>query len=480
MRSRLTFASRKHTYYCDSNLVKPVPNILEPEPSPECTALVIFGITGDLAQKKLFTALYDLALIGRLDMPVFGVGRSDWDTPLLRARAGEAIRRAHDRNDLSEEALSAVLACLTYVEGRYDDADLYAQIRELTADHHQVLCYLAVPPTVFEDITNGIAGTDLRHRVRMLIEKPFGTDLASARNLADELASHFDHEQIFAVDHYLQKESLQNVMILRFANRIFEPCWNTDHIQKIDVVMSESFGIDGRAGFFEQAGTLRDVVQNHALQIVAAIAMEAPRSSSARDLNDQRAALLSEVNVFKQADAIFGQYDGYRSVDDVSSTSTTDTYVHIRFTINNDRWRGVLWTITAGKALDRTATEITVSFREAVSPAFINDHCSPDCNVLRIVLAPEESLSLSMQSRSAALSMGTAATTISTDLDYRPYEELQPYARLFDDARRNDHSQFARRDVVEQAWRILEDVLHRDGEPVRYAVGSAGPARMAN
>jgi glucose-6-phosphate 1-dehydrogenase len=448
-----------------------------PTEQGDCTALVIFGITGDLAAKKIFAALYDLALIDRLEMPIVGVGRSSWDTDVLRANAETAIRSAHT-TDIDEAALANVLDHLTYVRGAYGDAALYTQICTLTADHHQVLCYFAVPPTVFEAIISGIAQTDLRSRVRLLIEKPFGTDLASARQLADLLTSHFDENQVFAVDHYLQKESLQNVMILRFANRVLEPCWTNEHIRQIDVAMTESFGIGDRVGFFDEAGTLRDVVQNHALQIVAALAMEAPRSSSAEHLNDRRAELLAGVVTFTSANTTFGQYHGYRAVTDVPPTSTTDTYVHVRFTIDNDRWRGVVWTITAGKALDRTATEITVSFKEAISPAFINDDCAPESNTMQITLAPKESVSLSLQARSAAIAMGTAATVITTGASYRPHEELQAYARLFDDARRNDHSQFARRDVVEHAWRILDDVVHDNTEPIRYAQGTAGPAAI--
>ena len=442
----------------------------------DCSALVVFGITGDLARKKIFTALYDLAVINRLDIPVIGVGRSAWTTDKLRGTANAAVRDAHDEHgDIDEGVLASVVERLTYVQGEYDSPELYNALAHLLHDHSQVLCYLAVPPTVFADVVKGVANTELRTRVRLLIEKPFGADLASAQQLTALVAEHFDDDQLFAVDHYLQKESLQNVMVLRFANRILEPSWNNAHITSVSVTMAEKFGIEGRAGFFDSNGTMRDVVQNHVLQIVAALAMEPPESSSAEHLNQRRAQVLGQVIPLNTADVLFGQYEGYQDVEGVAHGSTTDTYVRACLVIDNDRWRGVEWTITAGKALAETLTEIVVTYADAVAPDFIAHDCEPEPNRLHIRMSPQESVVLTLQARSAAQAMGTAATAMVTAADYRSSQELDAYARLFDDARRGDHSQFARADVVEASWRIIDAVLDGDQIPATYAQQSWGP-----
>lgn len=446
----------------------------------DCSALVVFGITGDLARKKIFTALYDLAVINRLDMPVIGVGRSPWSTDKLRTTADAAVRAAHkQQGDLDEAVLASVVERLTYVRGEYDSSELYNALSHTLKNHSQVLCYLAIPPTVFADVVKGVANTDLRTRVRLLIEKPFGADLSSAQQLTSLIAEHFDDGQLFAVDHYLQKESLQNVMVLRFANRILEPSWSNAHITSVSVTMAEQFGIEGRAGFFDSNGTMRDVVQNHVLQIVAALAMEPPESSSAEHLNQRRAQVLGEVVPLSTADVVFGQYEGYQDVEGVAEGSTTDTYVRACLVIDNDRWRGVEWTIIAGKALAETLTEIVVTYSDAVAPDFISHDCEPEPNRLRIRMSPQESMVLTLQARSAAQAMGTAATEMVTAADYRARQELDAYARLFDDARRGDHSQFARADVVQASWRIIDAVLGGDQIPLSYAQQSWGPALRA-
>jgi glucose-6-phosphate 1-dehydrogenase len=439
-----------------------------------CSALVIFGVTGDLVRKKVFAALYELQLLSRLNMAVIGVGRSDWSDDTLR-RAAESAIRSHAAGDLVHAALQAVLDQLTYIRGDYSSPDLYQTLQECVAAHELVLCYLAVPPTVFGAIINGLGGTTANKRARLLIEKPFGSDLETARSLRILVEQHFDAEQLFAVDHYLQKESLQNIMVLRFGNRVLEPVWNRGHISSIAVTMAEAFGIEGRAGFFDTNGTLRDVVQNHMLQTIAALAMEAPASSSANDMNDSRAQLLGRVASLALTDVVFGQYDGYLDVDGVKPDSTTDTFVQARLAIDNDRWRDVSWTITAGKALAGNLSEIVVTFKPASAPMFIANECEPEPNELRIRMAPEESIVLTMQARSSAVPLGTARTALTSSDNYRPTERLDAYARILDDARRGDQTQFASCAVLEQSWRILDGVVHRTISPTTYARGSEGP-----
>ena len=440
----------------------------------ECTALIIFGATGDLVRKKIFAALYELALIDRLNMPVIGVGRSEWTDGALRHAAETAIR-SHAGGALVDSSMAAVLSNLTYVRGDYASEDLYNALETAVASHELVLCYLAVPPTVFPAVIKGLGGTTTSDRARVLIEKPFGSDLETARALRKLFEEHFGAEQLFAVDHYLQKESLQNVMVLRFANRLLELAWNRDNIDTVEVTMAEEFGIDGRAGFFDATGTLRDVVQSHMLQVVAALAMEPPLSDTAMDMNDARAQVLSRVVPLRAIDVIFGQYDGYLDVDGVRSGSNTDTFVQSRLRIDNDRWRDVSWTITAGKALASTRSEVVVTFKPATAPLFISSGCQPEANQLRVQMAPKEFIVLTMQARSAAVPLGTARSTIASTDSYRSAERLDAYARIFDDARRGDQTQFASSEVLEQSWRILDGVIHRTDRPESYERGSHGP-----
>jgi glucose-6-phosphate 1-dehydrogenase len=267
-----------------------------------CTALVVFGITGDLAYKKVFSALYSLASENLPDaeqmrVPVIGVGRSNWDDDKLRTTAERAIREdAQKRSDaVQEDTLASFLSRLQYIQGDYADPALYAQIASCVAEQALVLLYLAVPPTVFESVISGVAESGLGPRARLLVEKPFGTDFDSANNLASAIHARYETDQLFAVDHYLQKEALQNISVLRFANPVFEALWSNEYIASIDITMSEDFGIGERAGFFDSNGTLRDVFQNHALQIVASLAMEAPKGDMARDVSRQRSELLKLI-----------------------------------------------------------------------------------------------------------------------------------------------------------------------------------------
>jgi glucose-6-phosphate 1-dehydrogenase len=439
-----------------------------------CSALVIFGVTGDLVRKKVFASLYELQRLDRLNMAVIGVGRSDWNDDTLRLTAENAIR-THATDDVDHRALQAVLDQLTYVRGDYSSPELYQTLQQSVEAHGLVLCYLAVPPTVFSAIITGLGGSTANSRARLLIEKPFGSDLESARSLRHLIEQNFDAKQLFAVDHYLQKESLQNLMVLRFGNRVLEPTWNRNHISSIAVTMAEAFGIEGRAGFFDSTGTLRDVIQNHMFQTVAALAMEAPDSASANDMNDARAQLLAQVKPLTLTDVVFGQYDGYLDVDGVNPGSTTDTFVHARLDIDNDRWRDVLWTVTAGKALARNLSEVVVTFKPAIAPMFISNTCEPEPNQLRIQMAPEESIVLTMQARSSAIPLGTARTALTSTDSYRPNEQLDAYARIIDDARCGDQTQFASCEVLEQSWRILDGIVHRTIGPQKYAPGSEGP-----
>lgn len=444
----------------------------------ECEALVIFGVTGDLVRKKVFAALYELALIGRLDLPVIGVGRSDWTTDSLRQAAAAAIR-AQLGDGVRDDILERVMGSLAYVRGAYDSADTYRAVADDVGSCGLVLCYLAVPPVAFADVIHGLAATDLRCRARLLIEKPFGSDRRSAKRLRALVGTSFADDQLFVVDHYLQKESLQNVMVLRFTNRVAEAIWNGHHIASVSILMAEQFSIDGRADFFDSNGTLRDVVQNHGLQVLAALAMEPPVSSSVDAVNQRRTEVLSAVRDLQPHDVDFGQYEGYLDVAGVAPDSTTETFVRARISIDNDRWAGVAWTITAGKALAETRSEVVLTFKEPSAPLFIAADCEPEPNQLRISLSPTEALALTLQARSAALPLGSARADLVSDASYRPEELLGAYARVIDDARRGDQTQFAGGASVDQSWRILDAVLGSTERSARYAPGSWGPGDQA-
>lgn len=439
-----------------------------------CKSIVVFGITGDLARKKIFSALYELAAQGDFFV-VHGVGRSLWDDRRLRDTAADAIRGAMQGADLDEDVLNNVVTRLTYVCGDYRDPKLYDALAARVDGQNEVLCYLAVPPPVFATVVVGLSGSGLHAKARLLVEKPFGSDATSSRELTGLLDTHFRADQVFAVDHYLQKESLQNISVLRFANRILEPVWNAANIESIAITMTERFGIGDRAGFFDQTGTLRDVVQSHGLQIVAAVGMEPPLSSSPDDIDRRRSELLAAVRPLQLDDVVFGQYAGYRSIEGVDSESNTDTFVHARLTIDNDRWRNVPWTLTAGKALKETCTDINVTFRPTDTASFISNDCEPERNHLKLRLSPTESIALLLQTRSATVPLGTTPSELVSEHAYRNTPDTGAYARLFLDAAKGDHTQFASMRVVELSWKIVEQLLHRSCKPLEYEQGSSGP-----
>jgi glucose-6-phosphate 1-dehydrogenase len=449
-----------------------------------CTALVVFGITGDLAYKKVFSALYSLASENLPDaeqmrVPVIGVGRSNWDDDKLRTTAERAIREdAQKRSDaVQEDTLASFLSRLQYIQGDYADPALYAQIASCVAEQELVLLYLAVPPTVFESVISGVAESGLGPRARLLVEKPFGTDFDSANNLASAIHARYETDQLFAVDHYLQKEALQNISVLRFANPVFEALWSNEYIASIDITMSEDFGIGERAGFFDSNGTLRDVFQNHALQIVASLAMEAPKGDMARDVSRQRSELLKLIKPLATPDVLFGQYIGYTDVTGVAEDSITDTFVRARLEIAHPRWEGVRWTVTAGKALPETGTKVVVTFIDSGTVNFIGNECQPEANRLVIHLAPDERIELSFQTRSATVPMGTSLAVLTTKDDYRSLTTMDAYARLFLDAAAGDQTHFASIAEVLASWKIVDAVVTRTSSPATYQQGTWGPTQ---
>ncbi len=434
-------------------------------------ALVLFGISGDLARKKLFVALYDLAVAGRLEMPVVGVASSDWDDTALHRAAREAIQAADVAID--DAVFSRLTDRLCYVAGDYREPSTYTAIVERLAGRTRPVFYLAIPPALFDDVVEGLAAVGLNDGGRVVLEKPFGRDTASAAELNDIVHRHFAEEQVYRIDHFLGKEAVQNLMIFRFSNTILEPVWNRHYVRQVQITLAEDFGVEGRGRFYDSIGAVRDVVQNHLLQVVALLAMEPPISDRPDALRDERAKVLKAIRPLDPSDMIRGQYEGYLDEPGVESGSDTETFVALHLEIDSWRWAGVPWIIRAGKALDRTLTEAVVEFQQPPRPLFADPESRPGPNRLTFRTKPDDDIVLSMQAKVPGSEM--VAGPIDLHLQHDRPHGREAYDRLIGDALTGDQALFARQDGVMEAWRIVEPIL-TDRPPVHtYPRGCRGP-----
>jgi len=443
---------------------------------PRADALVLFGATGDLAYKKLFPSLYHLAGRGVLDgLPIVGVASSDWDDEQLRNRAREAVSAGV--KEVDPAVLDRLTGALGYVSGNYREGATFERLAERLKSVEHPMFYLAIPPSLFDDVASGLADAGLAGAARVVVEKPFGRDLPSARELNSVLHRYFPEQEIFRIDHYLGKEAVENLLVFRFANTLLEPVWNRRYVASFQITMAESFGIGSRARFYEEAGAIRDVVQNHLLQVVTLVAMEPPVGVDAEDLRDERAKVMRAMEPVDPSQVVRGQYRGYRNEQGVAPDSDVETFAALRLSIESWRWAGVPFYVRAGKNLAASATEVVVEFKQPPRLLFAAPGSGrPHPNHLRFCLGPAEAVSFTLDVKALGEQLLSRPTDFSTTAEaFGSGRTVDPYERLIDDALAGDARRFAREDSVEEAWRVVEPVLEHPDPVVAYDPGSWGP-----
>jgi glucose-6-phosphate 1-dehydrogenase len=436
-------------------------------------ALVLFGASGDLARKQIFPALYAMAKRGALNVPVIGIAHSNWNLEHLHARVRDSVAQTaggiHDKG-----ALSRLITLLRYLDGDYNEAGTFMALKGALGDAAHPAHYLAIPPPLFETVIEGLGGAGLARGARVIVEKPFGRDLASARELNRVARSVFAEDSIFRIDHFLGKEEIMNLLYFRFANSFLEPIWNRNYVASVQVTLAEQFGVDGRGAFYETAGCLRDVIENHLFQVVALLAMEPPTYRGFGAVQSAKADVFRAMRPLAPDDLVRGQFAGYRDEPGVAKDSEVETFCALRLLIDSWRWAGVPWYLRSGKCLPETVFEIVVELKPPPQQLFA-DSCPPGgpANYLRFRLAPDVAIALAARVKRAGEEFLGDQRELFL-LDTQPDQEA-PYERLLGDAMAGDGALFTREDAVEAAWTVVDPVLAHHPRAHPYRPGTWGP-----